>query len=280
VDCGLLWQCSGSGPAPFRPIETIRRPALLPPVPLSSLSNRRPLFWFLLGALTMAVLTLVLFYVAPRWLPAGGVTIHVGPNPGRAVRGARPAAIPPAGTPDAPPPAAPPAAAPVVPADTPPAVGPVAAQQPLEPSGRLLVPVQGVRPEQLADTYNAARSQGRRHDAIDIMARRGTPVLATASGVVLKLFQSVRGGTALYELAPDQHTIYYYAHLDRYAPGMVEGRALRQGDLIGYVGDTGNAGAGNYHLHFEISTTTDPKRYWAGTPQNPYPLLRAGVSRP
>ena len=232
----------------------------------------------------MAVLTLVLFYVAPRWLPAGGVTIHVGPNPARQVHVARPVSAPQATVPALPaadstapmiaPPVAPAAVAPA------PTVGPAPTDQPAEVPGRLLVPVQGVRPEQLVDTYNAARSQGRRHDAIDIMAKRGTPVLATGAGVVLKLFQSVRGGTALYELAPDQRTIYYYAHLDRYAPGMVEGRALRQGDLIGYVGDTGNAGAGNYHLHFEISTTADPKRYWAGTPQNPYPLLRAGVSRP
>jgi murein DD-endopeptidase MepM/ murein hydrolase activator NlpD len=247
------------------------------------LSNRRPLFWFLTGAATMAVLTLVLFYVAPKWLPAGGVTIHVGPNPGGEVHVARPALAPPAAAPvapastsaAAPPPPAAPAAAPA-----PPVVGPQATDLPAEVPGKLMVPVQGVRPEQLADTYNAARSQGRRHDAIDIMAPRGRPVLAAAPGVVLKLFQSVRGGTALYELAPDQRTIYYYAHLDRYAAGMVEGRALRQGEVIGYVGDTGNSGAGNYHLHFEITTTADPKRYWAGTPQNPYPLLRAGVSRP
>lgn len=255
------------------------------PVPLPSLSNRRPIFWFLLGAASMAVLTLVLFYIAPRWLPAGGVTIHVGPNPGRPVRVAAQVPAPQAapvlpGTASVNPAAAPPPIAPPAAAPTQPTVGPAPSGPSAEVPGRLLVPVQGVRPEQLADTYNAARSQGRRHDAIDIMAKRGTPVLATASGVVLKLFQSVRGGTALYELAPDNRTIYYYAHLDRYAPAMLEGRALRQGDLIGYVGNTGNAGAGNYHLHFEISTTADPKRYWAGTPQNPYPLLRAGVSRP
>jgi len=247
------------------------------------LSNRQPLVYFLLGAATMAVVTLVLFYVAPRWLPPGGVTIHVGPNPPRPVRTAPAAAAPRAAAPVAPPSThavAPPPAAPAAVAPPQPTVGPQPTDAPVEVPGRLLVPVQGVRPEQLADTYNAARSQGRRHDAIDIMAKRGTPVLATASGTVLKLFQSVRGGTALYELAPDQRTIYYYAHLDRYAPGMVEGRALRQGDLVGYVGNTGNAGPGNYHLHFEISTTADPKRYWAGTPQNPYPLLRAGISRP
>jgi peptidoglycan LD-endopeptidase LytH len=96
---------------------------------------------------------------------------------------------------------------------------------------------------------------------------------------VLKLFASVRGGTTLYELGTDRRTIYYYAHLDRYAAGMAEGKALRQGDVIAYVGNSGDAGAGNYHLHFEITTTTDPRRYWGGTPQNPYPLLRRGISR-
>lgn len=244
------------------------------------MSNHRPAFWFFLGAASMGLLVLVLFYAAPRWLPAGGVIIHLGPNPARPAPRVTAAAVAPAPAPVGahssaavvPPPL------PVVP---PPAVvGPQPGDQPVATDARLLVPVQGVRPEQLVDTYTAARSEGRRHDAIDIMAKRGTPVLATAGGVVLKLFQSVRGGTTLYELAPDRRTLYYYAHLDRYAPGMVEGRTLRQGDVLGYVGDTGNAGAGNYHLHFEISTTADPARYWAATPQNPYPLLRAGISRP
>jgi murein DD-endopeptidase MepM/ murein hydrolase activator NlpD len=138
----------------------------------------------------------------------------------------------------------------------------------------LLIPVQGVLAANLVNTYDQARGQGRRHDAIDIMAPRGTPVLASSDGVVMKLFQSVRGGITLYELAPDRRTIYYYAHLDRYAPGMVEGRALRRGEVLGYVGDTGDAVPGNYHLHFEVSTTADPKKYWGGVPQNPYPLLR------
>jgi len=138
----------------------------------------------------------------------------------------------------------------------------------------LLIPVQGVPASSLVDTYEQARGQGRRHDAIDIMAPRGTPVVAAADGVVMKLFRSERGGITLYELAPDRRTIYYYAHLDRYATGIAEGQALRRGQLLGYVGNTGDAGPGNYHLHFEVSTTADPKKYWGGTPQNPYPLLR------
>ncbi len=139
---------------------------------------------------------------------------------------------------------------------------------------RLLIPVQGVAAASLIDTYEAARGEGRRHDAIDIMAPRGTPVLATADGVVMKLFESELGGITLYQLAPDRRTIYYYAHLDRYSRGMVEGRALRRGEVLGYVGNTGSAGPGNYHLHFEISTTENPSQYWGGVPRNPYPLLR------
>jgi murein DD-endopeptidase MepM/ murein hydrolase activator NlpD len=138
----------------------------------------------------------------------------------------------------------------------------------------LLIPVRGVKASSLVDTYQQARGQGRRHDAIDILAPRGTPVVAVADGVVLKLFRSERGGITLYHLAPDRRTVYYYAHLDRYAAGMVEGRGLRRGDVLGYVGDTGDAAPGNHHLHFEVTTTSDPKKYWGGVPQNPYPLLQ------
>jgi murein DD-endopeptidase MepM/ murein hydrolase activator NlpD len=142
------------------------------------------------------------------------------------------------------------------------------------PDTGLVIPVRGVSPERLRDTYSEARGLGRRHDAIDIDAPRGTPVLSVGASVVLKLFQSGRGGTTLYALAGDRRTIYYYAHLDRYADGIQEGVALKAGDVIGYVGDTGNATPGDYHLHFEISTTTDPRKYWGGMPVNPYPLLR------
>jgi murein DD-endopeptidase MepM/ murein hydrolase activator NlpD len=182
-------------------------------------------------------------------------------RPGAGVPAAEPrvvAVAPPAG-PAAPPPS--------------PAVAVLPAAVPENALG-LLIPVQGVLAASLVDTYEQARGQGRRHDAIDIMAPRGTPVLASSDGVVMKLFRSVRGGITLYELAPDRRTIYYYAHLDRYAPGMVEGRALRRGEVLGYVGDTGDAVPGNYHLHFEVSTTPDPRKYWGGVPQNPYPLLR------
>ena len=103
-------------------------------------------------------------------------------------------------------------------------------------------------------------------------------MLAVADGKIIRLFQSERGGTTIYQLSQDEKMIFYYAHLARYAIGLAEGNTVRQGDVIAYVGDTGNAGAGNYHLHFSIALTTDPNRYWEGTNINPYPLLSANRS--
>ena len=141
-------------------------------------------------------------------------------------------------------------------------------------SAKLLIPVAGVRPDQLQDTFKDARSEGREHDAIDIMAPRGTPVLATADGRIVKLFYSEKGGITIYQLANDSKMIYYYAHLERYADGLAEGHYARQGEVIGYVGDTGNSTPGNYHLHFAISIVDDPNQWWGGVAINPYPLLR------
>ena len=138
----------------------------------------------------------------------------------------------------------------------------------------LIIRVAGVRADQLIDTFSEARSEGRVHDAIDIPAPRGTAVLAAANGKILKLFQSERGGTTIYQLSSDEKFIYYYAHLDGYAGGLSEGQTVTQGETIAYVGDTGNAGAGNYHLHFSIAITSNPKRYWEGVNINPFPLLR------
>ena len=138
----------------------------------------------------------------------------------------------------------------------------------------LIIPVAGVRSDQLHDTFSDSRSEGRVHDAIDIPAPRDTPVLAAADGTILRLFQSDRGGTTVYQLSTDGKFVYYYAHLERYADGLDAGHFAKQGETIAYVGDTGNAGAGNYHLHFSISVVSDPKRYWEGTNINPYPLLR------
>lgn len=138
----------------------------------------------------------------------------------------------------------------------------------------LVIPVAGVRPDQLLDTFTDARSEGRAHDAIDIPASAGTRVFAAADGEIARLFQSERGGTTIYQLSPDKKLVFYYAHLQGYADGIILGKYVRQGEVIGYVGDTGNAGVGNSHLHFSITVLNDPKRYWEGTNINPYPLLR------
>ena len=137
----------------------------------------------------------------------------------------------------------------------------------------LLIPVSGVRADQLLDTFSDARSEGRTHDAIDIPASAGTPVLAAADGEIIKLFLSERGGITVYQLSVDKKLVFYYAHLQGYADGLIEGRYVHRGDVIAYVGDSGNAGPGNYHLHFSIATISDPKRYWEGSNINPYPLL-------
>ena len=138
---------------------------------------------------------------------------------------------------------------------------------------KLLIPLANVVPSQLHDTFSEARSESRQHQALDIAAPQGTPVLATTDGVVIKLFQSDKGGITVYELDPSGRYVYYYAHLMRYADGIEEGKQLRRGEVIGYVGDTGNAGAGNYHLHFAISKVSSPHKWSGGEPINPYPLL-------
>ena len=145
---------------------------------------------------------------------------------------------------------------------------------PEEAPNKLIIPVAGVRADQLHDTFSESRAEGRVHDAIDIAAPLGTPVLAAADGTIVKLFHSERGGTTIYQLSADNRFVYYYAHLDRYAEGLTEGHLAKQGETIAYVGDTGNAGAGNYHLHFSIARISDPKSYWDGVNINPYPLLK------
>jgi len=140
---------------------------------------------------------------------------------------------------------------------------------------KLIIPVAGVKPDQLLDTFTGSRSEGRVHDAIDIQAPAGTPVLAATDGEIIKVFQSERGGTTIYQLSPDKKLVFYYAHLQRYADGIDVGKFARQGETIAFVGDTGNAGAGNYHLHFSVSIVADPTRYWEGKNINPYPLLRS-----
>ncbi|MBC9031548.1 M23 family metallopeptidase [Sphingomonas sp. JC676] len=139
----------------------------------------------------------------------------------------------------------------------------------------LIIPVQGVRANQLSDTWGQSRGGGtREHHAIDIMAPQGTPVLAAAGGTVEKIFESVNGGHTIYVRTPDGGTIHYYAHLDTY--GVAEKQVVQQGQQIATVGNTGSAAGGAPHLHFEIKIMQPGEAWWQGTNVNPYPLL-AGV---
>ena len=146
--------------------------------------------------------------------------------------------------------------------------------------GVLAIPVAGVAPDQLIDTYASARSEERSHDAIDIPAPAGTPVVAAADGEIVKFLDSERGGITIYQTTTDRRFVLYYAHLQQRAYEINIGTTVRKGTTIGYVGDTGNAGPGNYHLHFSIARITDPKRPWEGEYINPYPILRYGQSLP
>ncbi|MDZ5458586.1 M23 family metallopeptidase [Azohydromonas lata] len=139
---------------------------------------------------------------------------------------------------------------------------------------RLLLPVEGVAPAALRDTFNQGRDAGTRpHEALDIPAPRGTPVFAVDDGRLVKLFTSVPGGLTLYQFDPGSRYAYYYAHLDRYAQGLHEGAQLQRGDVVGYVGSTGNASADAPHLHFAIFRLGAERQWWKGEAVNPYPLL-------
>ena len=139
----------------------------------------------------------------------------------------------------------------------------------------LSIPLPGVRAATLTDTFGDSRRKGA-HEALDIPAPLRTPVLAMEDGVVAKLFTSQRGGLTVYQFDPGSRYAYYYAHLDGYAPGLVEGQPLRRCQLVGYVGLTGNTPAGAPHLHlavFKLQPQPRPQ-WWRGAPVNPYSLLR------
>ncbi len=145
--------------------------------------------------------------------------------------------------------------------------------------GALAVPVVGVSRKAIADSWNDARGGGSRgHHGTDIMAPSGTRVVAAAPGRIEKLFQSGLGGVTLYVRSPDRRWTYYYAHLAGYAAGIREGMAVKSGDTLGYVGDTGDAGVGNYHLHFGLTKMQPGERWWQGENVNPYPLLAGSRS--
>ena len=141
------------------------------------------------------------------------------------------------------------------------------------PGASLAMPLPNLQASQLVDTFDDLRGTDRRHEALDIAAPAGTPVLAVADGTVQKLFNSVPGGITLYQFEPSGRYAYYYAHLQGYAPGIAEGRALKRGEVIGYVGSTGNARPDAPHLHFAVFELGPEKRWWQGTAIDPYPLL-------
>lgn len=145
--------------------------------------------------------------------------------------------------------------------------------------GTLLFPVAGGHEAKLADSFDEPRDGGTRvHRAIDIMAPRGTPVLAVSDGRILRLSNTAKGGISVYAANLDEQYVYYYAHLDRYHPSVYAGRPLLRGDTIGYVGTTGNAPKDLPHLHFQLMRMPSDRKYWNGEPINPYPLLRAADS--
>jgi murein DD-endopeptidase MepM/ murein hydrolase activator NlpD len=138
---------------------------------------------------------------------------------------------------------------------------------------KLLIPVEGMKLAQLSDNFDQPRGTERHHEALDIMAPKGTKVLAVADGKVAKLFESKAGGLTVYQFDPSDKLAYYYAHLDKYADGLAEGAQVKRGDLIGYVGVTGNSSPTAPHLHFAVFELTPEKQWWKGTPLNPFPMM-------
>ncbi|MDL2357296.1 MAG: peptidoglycan DD-metalloendopeptidase family protein [Pseudomonadota bacterium] len=225
----------------------------------------------------------IVTFLAGLLLGAAGLFVYLRQIPhaaAPAVVVAPPALLPPAAGPNPVTAALP--GAPVVPtdlteADLPlrptPQEMPIAATPPDVAAGKLLIPVEGVKLAQLSDNFNAPRGKDRRHEALDIMAPKGTRVIAVADGKVVKLFNSKPGGLTVYQFDPTGKYAYYYAHLDRYADGIKEGDVLKRGDLVGYVGSTGDASPSAPHLHFAVVELTPAKEWWKGTAVNPFPLM-------
>jgi murein DD-endopeptidase MepM/ murein hydrolase activator NlpD len=138
----------------------------------------------------------------------------------------------------------------------------------------LLIPVEGYASAALRSSFDEPRGGNRVHEAMDLLAPRHTAVLAVEDGTVARLFTSKAGGLTIYQFDPSTSFVYYYAHLERYAPGLRDGAALRRGQVIGYVGTSGNAPENTPHLHFAIYRLTEPKRWWEGAPVDPYEVLR------
>jgi murein DD-endopeptidase MepM/ murein hydrolase activator NlpD len=169
-------------------------------------------------------------------------------------------------------PTAPPAALPGD-AVAPPSAPSSAAPEDLKRRG-LTIPVEGVRPDQLVESFSDERSGTRVHEALDILAPRNTPVKAVEDGTIARLFFSKAGGITIYQFDPSEQFCYYYAHLERYADGLQEGAKVRKGQVLGYVGTSGNAPKDTPHLHFAVFRLTSAKHWWEGTPIDPYSVLR------
>jgi murein DD-endopeptidase MepM/ murein hydrolase activator NlpD len=139
---------------------------------------------------------------------------------------------------------------------------------------RLQTPVENAGSEDLRSMFGELRGGSRRHEALDILAPRNTPVIAVEDGTIARLFSSRAGGITIYQFDPTERFVYYYAHLERYADGLREGDRVRRGQVLGYVGTSGNAPKNTPHLHFAIFRLTEEKRWWEGTPIDPYAVLR------
>jgi peptidoglycan LD-endopeptidase LytH len=163
-----------------------------------------------------------------------------------------------------------------------PVVTPPASAEPVigaEPSEELedrdlLIPVEGIKADQLVRSFTERRGSSRSHEAIDILAPMHTPVRAVEGGTVARLFYSKAGGITVYQFDPTERYCYYYAHLDRYADDLREGQKLKKGQVIGYVGISGNAPRNTPHLHFAVFRLTEAKRWWEGSPIDPYDILK------
>jgi peptidoglycan LD-endopeptidase LytH len=138
---------------------------------------------------------------------------------------------------------------------------------------QLMVPVAGVPPSDVPDDFAAPRPGGRIHGAVDILAPRGTPVVAADAGRVLRLHRNAKGGLTIYATDEGERFVYYYAHLDRYRGGIGKGTRLARGQVIGYVGTTGNADRREPHLHFQVMARPSNGRWWNGEPIDPRPYF-------
>jgi peptidoglycan LD-endopeptidase LytH len=239
-----------------------------PPGSRFKLAAQSAMIGFVAGAATMAILVIT---GERRGLPlADVITPPVGagspattrlPEPSVSVEPTKKEAEPP---PVLPPPTPSPSAAPVLVAD------PTADLEDRD----LELPVQGATREALRSSFDEVRGGTRRHEAIDILAPLNTPVLAVEDGTIAKLFRSDAGGITIYQFDPSTTYVYYYAHLDHYAAGLAEKNRIKRGQVIGYVGVTGNAPKNTPHLHFAIFKLTAEKKWWQGTPIDPYHVLK------